>query len=63
MLFFMLTRSMVIFDNSNNSMKIVSNAFLDDGSEDPYKDALDSINNLVDRLTIRKSFVVNFKEI
>ena len=61
-LFFMLTRSMVIFDNSNNSMKIVSNAFLDDGSEDPYKDALDSINTLVDRLTIRKSFVVNFKE-
>ena len=61
-LFFMLTRSMVIFDNSNNSMKIVSNAFLDDESEDPYKDALDSINTLVDRLIVRKSFVVNFKE-
>ena len=61
-LFFMLTRSMVIFDNLNNSLKIVSNAFLNDESKDPYQEALNSIDKLVDRLTERKSFIVNFKE-
>ena len=61
-LFFMLTRSMVIFDNLNKSLKVVSNAFLNHGSVDPYKEAIDSIDDLVERLTQKKSFIVNFKE-
>ena len=61
-LFFMLTQSMVIFDNLNNSMKVVVNAFLNDRSENPYANAIESIDYLIDRLLVEKLYAVKFEK-
>ena len=49
---FMITNSLLIFDHRLRSLKIVVNAFLDDGSpEEVYAQAAESIRNIVHQLT------------
>src|SRR5205814_5271529 len=49
---FMITNSLLIFDHRVRSLKIVVNAFLDDGSlEEVYAQAAESIGNIVYQLT------------
>ena len=48
----MITNSLLIFDHRLRSLKIVVNAFLDDGSpEEVYAQAAESIRNIVHQLT------------
>src|SRR5204863_1388256 len=49
---FMITNSLLIFDHRVRSLKIVVNAFLDDGSlEEVYAQAAESIGNIAHQLT------------
>src|SRR6266700_3675935 len=49
---FMITNSLLIFDHRLRSLKIVVNAFLDDGSlEEVYAQAAELIGTIVDQLT------------
>src|SRR2546426_9003395 len=49
---FMITNSLLIFDHRLRSLKIVVNAFLDDGSlEEVYAQAAESIGTIVHQLT------------
>jgi anthranilate synthase component I len=49
---FMITNSLLIFDHRLRSLKIVVNAFLDDGSlEEVYAQAAESIDTIVHQLT------------
>ena len=49
---FMITNSLLIFDHRLRSLKVVVNAFLDDGSlEDVYAQAAESIDTIMHQLT------------
>ncbi|MFQ5901235.1 MAG: anthranilate synthase component I [Thermodesulfobacteriota bacterium] len=50
--FFMITDTLLIFDNVRHMIKVVSNAYVeeDDTPEDSYRDAIDKIDFLIDRL-------------
>ena len=49
---FMITSSILVFDHQLRTLKVVANAFLDDGApEKVYAHAVDKIGAIVDRLT------------